>query len=50
VKGWNPFGKIDLEKNDFLKSSPFNKIYYPENHSEEKAEIDMDNRTDVSIQ
>ncbi|MDF2988993.1 MAG: hypothetical protein K0R50_4503 [Eubacterium sp.] len=27
MKGWNPFGKIDMEVGSFLKASPFNKEY-----------------------
>lgn len=27
MKGWNPFGKVDMEVGSFLKSSPFNKEY-----------------------
>jgi len=27
MKGWNPFGKIDMEIGSFLKASPFNKEY-----------------------
>ena len=27
MKGWNPFGKIDMEAGSFLKASPFNKEY-----------------------
>lgn len=27
MKGWNPFGKVDMEIGDFLKVSPFNKQY-----------------------
>jgi len=27
MKGWNPFGKIDMEIGSFLKKSPFNKEY-----------------------
>lgn len=27
MKGWNPFGKIDMEIGSFLKTSAFNKEY-----------------------
>lgn len=27
MKGWNPFGKVDMEIGSFLKASPFNKEY-----------------------
>lgn len=27
MKGWNPFGKIDMEIGSFLKKSPFNREY-----------------------
>lgn len=27
MKGWNPFGKVDMEIGSFIKSSPFNKEY-----------------------
>ena len=27
MKGWNPFGKVDMEIGSFLEKSPFNKEY-----------------------
>lgn len=27
MKGWNPFGKVDMEVGSFLKASAFNKEY-----------------------
>ncbi|OPX45475.1 hypothetical protein CLHUN_08450 [Ruminiclostridium hungatei] len=27
MKGWNPFGKVDMEIGSFIKASPFNKEY-----------------------
>lgn len=27
MKGWNPFGKVDMEVGSFLESSRFNKQY-----------------------
>jgi hypothetical protein len=43
MKGWNPFGKVDMETGSFLKASVFNKEYKhdnivnKENDSEVKA-------------
>ncbi len=27
MKGWNPFGKLDMEIGSFMQASPFNKEY-----------------------
>lgn len=31
MKGWNPFGKVDMEIGSFLKTSIFNKEYTRDN-------------------
>ncbi len=43
MKGWNPFGKIDMEVGSFLKASPFNKEY-KWGKSEENSENEKDNK------
>lgn len=48
MKGWNPFGKVDMEVGSFLKASVFNKEYTNDNtknkegNSEEKENKDSD--------
>ena len=39
MKGWNPFGKVDMEIGSFIKVSQFNKVYDENN---DKKEIDND--------
>lgn len=31
MKGWNPFGKVDMEIGSFLRTSVFNKTYTKDN-------------------
>ena len=46
MKGWNPFGKVDMEIGSFLKTSVFNKEYKQDNivnkdnNSDNKAKDD----------
>ncbi|HEY9062060.1 MAG TPA: hypothetical protein VIO64_16370 [Pseudobacteroides sp.] len=38
MKGWNPFGKIDMEIGSFLEKSPFNKEYGKDESTSELKE------------
>lgn len=49
MKGWNPFGKVDMEIGSFLEKSPFNKEYGKDedrpklNENEKKRAFDEKN-------
>ncbi len=45
MKGWNPFGRIDMEIGSFLEASPFNKDYAQEVSTRKKDE----NKTDANV-
>jgi hypothetical protein len=45
MKGWNPFGKVDMEIGSFLKASPFNKKYGQKDKDEEIDKSDKENNT-----
>ena len=46
MKGWNPFGKIDMEIGSFLKKSPFNREYVKDDRnlsiSEDNKQKELD--------
>ncbi len=50
MKGWNPFGKVDMEIGSFLKASQFNKEYkYEEKESKDHTETQAEpkDKTDI---
>jgi hypothetical protein len=40
MKGWNPFGKVDMEIGSFLKTSVFNKDYTNNNPKNKESNSD----------
>lgn len=36
MRGWNPFGKVDMETGSFLKESVFNKEYFRDTNIDKK--------------
>jgi hypothetical protein len=48
MRGWNPFGKINMEVGSFLKVSKFNKQYFKKEKDKETNKInknDNENNT-----